>query len=85
MSDLRRPDPDLSAAWSVETHVRGGCPPTFLVQAEDDPISDPANTRLMADMDSWGYTYRLGSTRAWFEQDAENARSWLDARGLLPA
>lgn len=41
--------------------------------------------RLMADMDSWGYTYRLGSTRAWFEQDAENARSWLDARGLLPA
>ncbi|UXA52431.1 hypothetical protein M0D46_01760 [Xanthomonas prunicola] len=43
------------------------------------------SARLMADMDSWGYTYRLGSTRAWFEQDAENARSWLHARGLLPA
>ncbi|MBD4680613.1 hypothetical protein GUG35_04440 [Xanthomonas citri pv. citri] len=43
------------------------------------------SARLMADMDSWGYTYRLGSTRAWFEQDTENARSWLDARGLLPA
>ncbi|RBE06538.1 hypothetical protein [Xanthomonas oryzae] len=43
------------------------------------------SARLMADMDSWGYTYRLGSTRAWFEQDAENARSWLDARSLLPA
>nr|WP_228729149.1 MULTISPECIES: hypothetical protein [Xanthomonas] len=43
------------------------------------------SARLMADMDSWGYTYRLGSTRAWFEHDAENARSWLDARGLLPA
>ncbi|OAG66946.1 hypothetical protein A7D17_03500 [Xanthomonas floridensis] len=43
------------------------------------------SARLMADMDAWGYTYRLGSTRAWFEQDAENARSWLDARGLLPA
>lgn len=40
--------------------------------------------RLMADMDAWGYTYRLGSTRAWFEQDAEDARSWLIARGLLP-
>lgn len=39
--------------------------------------------RLMADMDTWGYTYRLGSTRAWFEQDAENAREWLLARGLL--
>mgnify|MGYP000904129087 FL=1 len=43
------------------------------------------SARLMADMDSWGYTYRLGSTRAWFEQDAENARSWLQARDLLPA
>ncbi|MFA0924212.1 hypothetical protein [Xanthomonas fragariae] len=42
------------------------------------------SARLMADMDSWGYTYRLGSTRAWFEQDAENARSWLNERGLMP-
>lgn len=43
------------------------------------------SARLMADMDAWGYTYRLGSTRAWFEQDAENARNWLSERGLLPA
>ncbi|PPT35538.1 hypothetical protein XarjCFBP7653_18575 [Xanthomonas arboricola] len=42
------------------------------------------SARLMADMDTWGYTYRLGSTRAWFEQDADNARSWLLARNLLP-
>ena len=41
--------------------------------------------RLMADMDAWGYTYRLGSTRAWFEQDAEDAKAWLIERGLLPA
>ena len=40
------------------------------------------SARLMADMDAWGYTYRLGSTQAWFEQDAENARSWLAERGL---
>ena len=38
--------------------------------------------RLMADMDAWGYTYRLGSTRAWFEHDAEDARAWLAERGL---
>ncbi len=38
--------------------------------------------RLMADMDAWGYTYRLGSTRAWFEQDADDARAWLAERGL---
>ncbi len=40
--------------------------------------------RLMADMDAWGYTYRLGSTRAWFEQDADDAQQWLAERGLLP-
>ena len=40
------------------------------------------SARLMADMDTWGYTYRLGSTRAWFEQDAEDARAWLIERGL---
>ena len=43
------------------------------------------SARLMADMDAWGYTYRLGSTKAWFEQDAEDARAWLIERGLLPA
>lgn len=42
-------DAEASAEWSVETHVRSGCPPVFLVQAEDDPISDPANTLIMAD------------------------------------
>lgn len=41
--------------------------------------------RLMLDMDAWGYTYRLGSTRAWFEQDAEDAKAWLLERGLLAA
>jgi hypothetical protein len=37
----------------------------------------------MADMDAWGYSFRLGSTRAWFEGDAEDAREWLEQRGLL--
>lgn len=39
--------------------------------------------RLMADMDAWGYSFRLGSTAAWFEHDADNAREFLEARGLL--
>ena len=41
------PTPDATAEWSVETHVRGGCPPVFLVQADDDPIANPENTRIM--------------------------------------
>lgn len=32
---------------------------------------------LMENMDSWGYTFRLGSASTWFEKDAEDARRWL--------
>ncbi|MGB1556909.1 MAG: hypothetical protein ACPHCJ_03925 [Oceanococcaceae bacterium] len=38
--------------------------------------------RMLADMDAWGYSFRLGSAAAWFEQDAEDARAWLDTAGL---
>jgi len=41
--------------------------------------------RAFGDMDAWGYSFRLGSTRAWFEQDAEGAREWLQARGIIDA
>ena len=39
--------------------------------------------RLCDDMDTWGYSFRAGSTRRWFEDDAEDARAWLADRGLL--
>ena len=48
-----------------------------------DELPGVGRERLMADMDAWGYTFRLGSTRAWFMQDAENARRWLQEQGLL--
>ena len=47
-----------------------------------DELPGVGRDRLMADMDAWGYSFRLGSTRAWFERDAENARQFLAARGL---
>jgi len=34
-------------------------------------------SRILQEMDSWGYSFRLGSAAAWFEQDAEDARDWL--------
>jgi hypothetical protein len=49
-----------------------------------DAIPGVGRERLMADMDAWGYSFRLGSTKAWFEQDAEDARDWLLQRNLLP-
>lgn len=48
-----------------------------------DSLRDVGRDRLMADMDAWGYSFRLGSARAWFNTDADNARDWLTARGLL--
>ncbi len=41
--------------------------------------------RVLADMDAWGYTFRLGSARAYVEHDAEAAWGWLEARGLIDA
>jgi len=39
--------------------------------------------RMLADMDAWGYSFRLGSAGAWFRQDAEEARRWLRRHDLL--
>jgi hypothetical protein len=39
--------------------------------------------RACADMDEWGYSFRLGSTRAWFERDAGDARLWLLSAGVI--
>ena len=43
-------------------------------------------SRLFADMDAWGYHFRLGSTRAWFEGDSDDAHDWLQRHRahLLP-
>jgi len=41
--------------------------------------------RIMLDMDRWGYSFRLGSTRRWFEEDADDASEWLLRNGLMDA
>ncbi len=48
-----------------------------------DEISGFGRSQMMKDMDAWGYTFRLGSARAWFEQDAEDAREWLIRHRLI--
>ena len=39
--------------------------------------------RLFADMDDWGYSFRLGGAAAWFEADADDALAWLVREGLV--
>lgn len=48
-----------------------------------DTLAGVGRERMWRDMDAWGYTFRLGSARAWFEQDAADAREWLVAHGLI--
>jgi hypothetical protein len=48
-----------------------------------DRLREVGRDRLMQDMDAWGYSFRLGSTRAWFEQDAADARAWLLRERLI--
>ena len=48
-----------------------------------DDIAEMGRQRMFEDMDRWGYSFRLGRAQAWFEQDAEDARSWLEDYGLL--
>ena len=46
-------------------------------------LSSIGEQRLLADMDTWGYSFRLGSAKAWFEQDANDARDWLLQHELI--
>lgn len=48
-----------------------------------DQLPAMGRARMYADMDAWGYSFRLGSAQAWFEQDAEDARQWLLDAGLI--
>ncbi|MGC3979927.1 MAG: hypothetical protein QM808_01565 [Steroidobacteraceae bacterium] len=48
-----------------------------------DYVAGLGRQRMLNDMDAWGYTFRLGSAQAWFEQEATSARGWLQAAGLI--
>ncbi len=42
-----------------------------------DYIDDFGRQRMFCDMDEWGYTFRLGCSKKWFTDDAEDAQQWL--------
>ena len=50
-----------------------------------DALPGVGHARVLADMDAWGYTFRLGSAQAYFEHDAQSSWQWLAARGLVDA
>jgi hypothetical protein len=48
-----------------------------------DELPGVGGQRLCADMDAWGYSFRLGNARTWFETDADDARIWLFDSGVI--
>src|SRR5688572_25480691 len=50
-----------------------------------DALPGVGRERVLADMDGWGYTFRLGSALAYFDRDSESAWQWLHVRGLADA
>jgi hypothetical protein len=48
-----------------------------------DALGATVRQQLYDDMNRWGYSFRLGCTRAWFEQDAMRERAWLLERALI--
>jgi hypothetical protein len=50
-----------------------------------DEIRRLGRERMCADMDEWGYSFRLGSARVWFESDANDARLWLQQMNITDA
>jgi hypothetical protein len=61
------------------------CAVCYLQIVLADELLELGRERMFADMDTWGYTFRLGSSRAWYEQDSEDACRWLREAGLIDA
>ena len=81
MDEMRRAGLHTDAGGS-DLEENGVC---YLQILLADALPGMGRTRMWADMDAWGYSFRLGSARAWFEADAEDALAWLQAQGLVDA
>ena len=79
MDDKRRKGLNTNAGGDYDEE-NGVCYLQILLADLLPPLN---KSRLMADMDSWGYSFRLGTTQKWFEQDAEDARNWLIKYGII--
>jgi hypothetical protein len=79
MDQQRRENLDTDAGGGYEEED-GVC---YLQILLSEHIAEMGRERMFSDMDEWGYSFRLGSSRAWFEQDAEDAVAWLQQYGLV--
>lgn len=79
MDEQRRKNLNTDAAGDYDEE-NGVC---YLQIILSDLIPEMGRQRMMQDMDSWGYTFRLGSAQKWFDKDAEDACKWLIEHKIL--
>jgi hypothetical protein len=79
MTAPRRAALDTDAGGD-ETEENAACYMQILLAGE---LADVGRVRMCRDMDDWGYTFRLGSAAAWFCDDADEVRQWLEGHGLI--
>ena len=79
--------PDDEARAAVHTNATDSveeenavCVLQILLAEQLDGVTRDA---ALTDMDAWGYTFRLGSAKAYFESDADDSWQWLQDRGLV--
>jgi hypothetical protein len=61
------------------------CAVCYLQVLLSDHLPQLGHQRLLADLDTWGYSFREGSAAAWFAGDGVSARDWLADNGLIDA
>ena len=73
LDEMRRSgiDTDAGGDYDEENAV------CYLQILLSDQIESYGKLRMLSDMDTWGYTFRLGSSQTWFEEDADDALAWL--------
>lgn len=79
MDPVRRASLDTDAEGDY-AEENGVCFLQVLLAGHIDKLG---RARMLRDMDRWGYSFRLGSAKAWFEQDADDARDWLIDYGII--
>ncbi len=48
-----------------------------------DHVDSMGRESMFIDMDAWGYSFRLGSAKAWFYHDSVDVFAWLLRQGIL--
>ena len=79
MDQQRRANLDTDAGGTA-IEENGVC---YLQILLSDFIPEMKQKRMLSDMDAWGYSFRLGSAQAWFEEDAEDAFEWLQNNKVI--